>query len=34
MTTLSRRILFRVDGYAGKKDNLDRVGSNWAARIP
>ena len=34
MTTLSRRILFRVDGYVGKKENLDRVGSNWAARIP
>jgi NDP-sugar pyrophosphorylase family protein len=33
MTTLSRRILLRVDGYLGKKDNLDRVGSNWAARI-
>ncbi|HYV85465.1 MAG TPA: NDP-sugar synthase, partial [Patescibacteria group bacterium] len=34
MTTLSRRILFRVDGYQGKKENLDRVGSNWAAKLP
>lgn len=34
MTTLSRRIIFRVDGYSGRKDNLDRVGSSWSARLP
>jgi len=32
-SSLSGRILFRVDGYQGKKDNLERVGSSWAARI-
>lgn len=33
-TSLTGRIFFRVDGYQGKKDNLERVGSCWAARIP
>jgi hypothetical protein len=33
-TSLSGRILFRVDGYQGKKDHLERFGSAWAARIP
>jgi len=33
MTNLTGRILFRVDGYQGKKDNLERVGTSWAARL-
>jgi NDP-sugar pyrophosphorylase family protein len=33
-TSLSGRILFRVDGYQGRKDHLERFGSAWAARIP
>ena len=33
MTSLSGRILFRVEGYQGRKENLERVGSSWAARI-
>jgi len=32
-TSLSGRILFRVDGYQGKKDHLERVGNCWAARL-
>jgi len=32
-SSLSGRILFRVEGYQGKRDNLERVGSAWAARI-
>jgi NDP-sugar pyrophosphorylase family protein len=32
-TTLSGRILFRVDGYPGRKDHLERVGTAWAARL-
>ncbi len=32
-TSLTGRMIFRVDGYQGKKDNLERVGSCWAARI-
>ena len=32
-TTLSARIIFRVDGYQGKKDNLERVGACWASRL-
>lgn len=32
-TSLSGRILFRVDGYQGSKDHLERVGSSWAARL-
>jgi NDP-sugar pyrophosphorylase family protein len=33
MTSLSGRILFRVEGYQGRKENLERVGSSWASRI-
>jgi NDP-sugar pyrophosphorylase family protein len=33
MTNLTGRILFRVDGYQGKKDHLERVGTSWAARL-
>jgi NDP-sugar pyrophosphorylase family protein len=33
MTNLSGRILFRVEGFQGKKENLERVGSSWAARL-
>lgn len=33
MSSLSGRILFRVEGYQGKKDNLERVGQAWAARL-
>ena len=32
-SSLSGRILFRVEGYQGKKDNLERVGQSWAARL-
>jgi NDP-sugar pyrophosphorylase family protein len=32
-SSLSGRVLFRVDGYQGRKDHLERVGSAWAARI-
>jgi NDP-sugar pyrophosphorylase family protein len=32
-SSLSGRILFRVDGYQGKKDNLERVGNCWMARL-
>jgi NDP-sugar pyrophosphorylase family protein len=32
-TSLSGRILFRVEGYQGKKDGLERVGNCWAARL-
>jgi NDP-sugar pyrophosphorylase family protein len=32
-TNLTGRILFRVEGYQGRKENLERVGSSWAARI-
>jgi NDP-sugar pyrophosphorylase family protein len=32
-TNLTGRILFRVDGYQGKKDHLERVGTSWAARL-
>jgi NDP-sugar pyrophosphorylase family protein len=32
-STLSGRVLFRVDGYQGKKDHLERIGQAWAARI-
>ncbi|HKQ96581.1 MAG TPA: NDP-sugar synthase [Candidatus Polarisedimenticolia bacterium] len=33
MTILSGRVLFRVEGYQGRKDNLERVGSAWAAHL-
>jgi NDP-sugar pyrophosphorylase family protein len=33
MTNLTGRILFRVDGYQGRKDHLERVGASWAARL-
>jgi hypothetical protein len=33
MTILSGRVLFRVEGYQGRKDHLERVGSAWAARL-
>jgi mannose-1-phosphate guanylyltransferase len=33
MTSLSGRVVFRVEGYQGRKENLERVGSSWAARI-
>lgn len=33
MTILSGRVLFRVEGYQGKKDHLERVGSAWAAHL-
>jgi NDP-sugar pyrophosphorylase family protein len=33
MTNLTGRILFRVDGYQGRKDHLERVGTSWAARL-
>jgi NDP-sugar pyrophosphorylase family protein len=33
MTNLKGRILFRVDGYQGRKENLERVGASWAARL-
>lgn len=32
-SSLSGRILFRVEGYQGRKDNLERVGNCWAARL-
>ena len=32
-SSLSGRILFRVEGYQGKRDNLERVGQAWAARL-
>jgi NDP-sugar pyrophosphorylase family protein len=32
-SSLSGRVLFRVEGYQGKRDHLERVGSAWAARL-
>lgn len=31
--SLSGRVLFRVEGYIGKRDHLERVGQAWAARL-